>query len=863
MHAKTLASRGISGFCVLAIALLLASCSRNPAYSIGGTVSGLTGAGLVLQNNGGNNLAISVNGAFTFLTALKKGASYSVTVLTQPSGQSCTVTNGTGSVSSNVTNVAVNCGSFTVGGAVSGLTGSGLVLQNNGGNNLPIAADGPFTFSTAIASGATYAVTVLTQPTNPSQTCTVTKGSGTVAAANVTDVGVACVTISYRVGGNVTGLAGAGLVLQNDGGDNRPISGNGPFTFSTALLNGATYNVTVQTQPTGQGCTVANGSGTISGANVTDVAVTCTAPPGAPAVSLSFGVKELQFSWLAAAGATFYRVLENQDGVSGYAKVSSDITATSYNHTIPVHRRLNASYIVEACNSGGCAGSQPILVAGQLTQAIGYAKASNIVAKSTGIGDQFGNAVAVSGDGNTLAVGAPNEASALTGVRAGSVDEATAGNGASFAGAVYVFARIGGVWAQQAYVKASNTSAFDFFGGAVALSGDGNTLAVGARGQAGSSGAAYVFIRSGVVWSQQAFVAASNAEAGDQFGSALALSADGNTLAVGAPNEASEVAGVIPGAPRESATPNAASGGAGAGAVYVYTRSGAAWSQEAYVKASNSEAGDPNLLTSGDLFGSAIALNGNGNTLAVGAPFESGGLTGVISGAPGEGVTLNASTMSGAAYVYLRTGTTWTQQAYVKASNTGDGDQFGTAVALSGDGSTFAVGAPTESSSGTGINSPSDELASGSGAAYVYSRSGSTWSQQAFVKASNTGPDDNFGSAVALSGDGNTLAVAAPMEDGSGFGASGVVGAAYDEGAANAGAAYVYGRNGSTWSAQTFVKASNTGSDDRFGTALALSDDGSTLAVGAQMEDGVVTGIGTAPGDGNVTSKDSGAVYLY
>ena len=146
MHAKTLGFRGISGFCVLAIALLLASCSRNPTYTLGGTVSGLTGTGtgLVLQNNGGNNLAVSANGAFTFLTALKKGSSYSVTVLTQPSGQSCTVANGTGSVSGNVTNVAVTCvtNAFTVGGTVSGLSGTGLVLQNNGGNDLSVTANG-------------------------------------------------------------------------------------------------------------------------------------------------------------------------------------------------------------------------------------------------------------------------------------------------------------------------------------------------------------------------------------------------------------------------------------------------------------------------------------------------------------------------------------------------------------------------------------------------------------------------------------------------------------------------------------------------------------------------------------------------
>ena len=161
-----------------------------PTFTIGGTVSGLLGTGLVLQDNGGNNLSVTANGSFTFSTALASGTAYKVTVLTQPSGptQTCTVTNGTGTATANVTNVQVACTSettFTIGGTVSGLTGTGLVLQDNGGNNLTVTANGSFTFSTALTSGAAYDVTVLTQPSSPAQTCTVTDGTGT-ASANVT-----------------------------------------------------------------------------------------------------------------------------------------------------------------------------------------------------------------------------------------------------------------------------------------------------------------------------------------------------------------------------------------------------------------------------------------------------------------------------------------------------------------------------------------------------------------------------------------------------------------------------------------------------------------------------------------------------
>jgi subtilisin-like proprotein convertase family protein/subtilisin family serine protease len=186
---------------VLLAAAWSGGCSRERVvytakFTVGGTVAGLSGSGLVLQLNGGGNLAVGGDGPFTFSTQVAGGSAYAVGVAAQPTGpsQTCTVSNGTGSVTANVTNVAVSCvvNSFTVGGSVSGLLGTGLVLQNNGGDNLAIGADGAFTFGSPILSGAGYAVTVLTQPSGPVQTCTVTNGSGTVGAGNVTSVNVAC-----------------------------------------------------------------------------------------------------------------------------------------------------------------------------------------------------------------------------------------------------------------------------------------------------------------------------------------------------------------------------------------------------------------------------------------------------------------------------------------------------------------------------------------------------------------------------------------------------------------------------------------------------------------------------------------------
>lgn len=253
---------------------LFITCSASSAtYTVGGSVSGLSGT-VVLQNNLGDDLTLTNNGEFTFATVLANQAPYSVTVKTQPAGQVCSVSSGSGTVSSAaVTNVNVSCSTstYTVGGSVSGLSGT-VVLQNNSGDDLTITTDGPFTFATEVAHSAGYSVTVLTQPSG--QVCTVTHGSGTISAS-VSDVSVSCVIPTYTVGGTVSGLSTGSLVLQNNGGDNLTLTSNGAFTFATGLTNSTAYSVTVLTQPTGLRCTLSNASGTISSANVTSVSVSC------------------------------------------------------------------------------------------------------------------------------------------------------------------------------------------------------------------------------------------------------------------------------------------------------------------------------------------------------------------------------------------------------------------------------------------------------------------------------------------------------------------------------------------------------------------------------------------------------------
>ncbi len=166
---------------------------------------------------------------------------------------------------------------YTVAGAVSGLSGSGLVLTFNGGSDLAVVASGNFAFSPAIASGASYAVTVKRQPVNPSQTCVAANSAGTASAAAVILVSVSCTTDAYSVGGMVSGLTGTGLVLQLNGGQQVTVNGNGSFTFPNLELHGASYTVKVKTQTALQRelCTVSSGAAGNLSANVTNIKVSC------------------------------------------------------------------------------------------------------------------------------------------------------------------------------------------------------------------------------------------------------------------------------------------------------------------------------------------------------------------------------------------------------------------------------------------------------------------------------------------------------------------------------------------------------------------------------------------------------------
>lgn len=433
---------------------------------------------------------------------------------------------------------------------------------------------------------------------------------------------------------------------------------------------------------------------------------------------------------------------------------------------------------------------------------------------------------------NSIAVDANNKSASieLTAGADTSITISVKKNGLTQNYKVVVTRQAAGDFAQQAYIKASNTQATDHFGYALAISGD--TLAVGVKDEdsstdgidstpnesAATSGAVYVFKRSGTTWLQEAYIKSSNSEANDRFGISVGVS--GDTLVVGSDFEDSDATVV------NGAQTNAAAGlNYNAGAAYVFTRSGSTWSQQAYLKASNAG--------SADRFGISVAIDGE--TIAVGSFGEASSTSGINS-TPND-----AAANTGAVYVFTRSVTTWTQQAYIKASNPDGDDYFGNAVSIDKD--TLAVGSYGEDSGTPGIDSTPTNLIGDSGAVYVFARSGTTWSQQAYIKSHLPSSNDNFGISVSASGD--SIAVGSWRDDSNVPGIN--LSAADASSNFDAGAAYVYKRTGSTWSQEAYIKASNLATGDSFGYSVGLSGD--TLVVGAQNQD--------------TTASNAGAGYIY
>ena len=263
---------------------------------------------------------------------------------------------------------------------------------------------------------------------------------------------------------------------------------------------------------------------------------------------------------------------------------------------------------------------------------------------------------------------------------------------------------------QFAKLLASDGADGDYFGCSVSISSDGNTVIIGAYGdndKGSESGSAYIYTRSGSTWTQQSKLLASDGAASDQFGWSVSISSDGNTAIVGAYRDDDK--------------------GSNSGSAYIYTRSGSTWNQQAKLVPSDG--------ATGDWFGYSVSISGDGNTAIVGAQYDD-----------------DKDTNSGSAYIYTRSGSTWTQQAKLLASDGAYNDYFGWSVSISSDGNTAIVGAREDNDY--------------RGSAYIYTRSGSTWTQQAKLLASDGDTaGDQFGCSVSISGDGNTAIVGAYWDD--------------------------------------------------------------------------------------------------
>ncbi len=450
-----------------------------------------------------------------------------------------------------------------------------------------------------------------------------------------------------------------------------------------------------------------------------------------------------------------------------------------------------------------------------------WSQQTKLTASDGASGDQFGTSVSL--DGQTAVIGAPG--------------------GNSGQGAAYVFAQSGSTWTQQAKLTASDGSSGDQFGISVAVSG--STTVIGASASASGQGSAYIFTLAGSTWNQQAKLTASDAAAGDEFGGSVSLS--GSTAVAGAAGKS-----------------------AGQGAVYVFASSGTTWAQQAKLTASDG--------VSGDKFGYSVAVNGT--TLLVGAPVKNcqfncgtpsaGGLGGAYvfafsdsswsqqaelassdgGGAFGYSVAVSGTTaivvenynnsfLTGAAFAFVRSGSSWTLQAKLAASDLVVGDGL-TSAAVSGN---FAVfGAPGKNGN--------------RGEAYVFAQSGTAWTQQAELTATDTTSADSFGSAVAVNG--NTALISSPTKASNQGAVYVFVRSASDgtwsqqaeltvAGAASFGqavalngdtavigatnTAYVFARSGTSWTEQAKLAGSDAVTGDRFGGAVAI--DGGTAVVGA------------------------------
>jgi hypothetical protein len=391
-----------------------------------------------------------------------------------------------------------------------------------------------------------------------------------------------------------------------------------------------------------------------------------------------------------------------------------------------------------------------------------------LVASDKAAGDQFGYSVSINSDGSRVVIGAVY---------------ADPG-GTTSAGKAYIFARSGNSWSEEAILVASDKAVDEYFGYSVSINSDGSRVVIGAAyadpGGTTSAGKAYIFARSGNSWSQEAILVASDKADSDQFGYSVSINSDGSRVVIGA-------AFADPG------------GTADAGKAYIFARSGNSWSEEAILVAS--------YKATSDYFGWSVSINSDGSRVVIGAAYaDPGGIT-----------------SAGKAYIFARSGNSWSEEAILVASDKANSDYFGYSVSINSDGSRVVIGAAYADPGAT----------TSAGKAYIFARSGNSWSEEAILVASDKAVDDYFGYSVSINSDGSRVVIGARLAD--------------PGGTANAGKAYIFARSGNSWSEEAILVASDKAVDDYFGYSVSINSDGSRVVIGAHYADpGGTTNAGKA-----------------
>lgn len=670
----------------------------SASYAIGGTVGGLSGT-IVLRNNDRDDLTLTADGAFVFATGVTAGNPYAVTVARQPDGQTCAVSAGLGSATANVTQVRVVCAAqtFPIGGTVSGLSGT-LTLRNNGIDELSVSANGRFNFAQALPYGAAYEVTLRTQPLG--QACTLTHANGTVTAPVTSIVAICAAdpltfappipgpptmayapksflfswpaigNASYYRLGEDPGATGSFTVLADNLGSTtyalqeltltqppaawryalQACNANGCSPWSLPVTADAKQAIgyfkpeaVTDIRDFGQGVALSpDGSVMAVGASATLELFTRSAGQWQWAQTLSFQVGSYPRPVISDDGTLLVGMFghdgafADQGLVQVFSRTPSGWTQSdAWNPPAPRYLGNFGAFL-------GISRDSTVAVVGEYASPSGgsfhvYRKTGGIWAREATIepehpqrGGLFGVQAKISADASTIVVGAQYEKS---GSLTDETDTSMANAGAAF---VYGYDAGADAWTKRAYLKAPLPGVDDLFGASTAISGDGDTVVIGARNKSVGgvlrAGVAYVFGRHAGAYTLAQTISAPQPVPNAAFGGfGMALTPDGTVLAIAALGDSSNGTGVDAD-PTQGAAPTA-------GAVHLYRLTGAQFAHTRYLKAPNTG--------SGDAFGSVIDIAADGRTIAVGATGESSAASGI-----GGDQADNSSTSRGAAYLY-------------------------------------------------------------------------------------------------------------------------------------------------------------------------------------------------------------------